>query len=309
MELRVLNYFLEVAREGSITAASNSLQVTQPTLSRQLKDLEEELGQKLFVRGSHHVTLTPEGMLLRKRAEEIMEIVYKTEDEFYSMGDDISGNVYIGGGESYAMRTIARLLRETRDEFPGIRCHLYSGTAEDVMDRLDKGLLDFGVLIQPVDISKYDHVRLPDRDTWGVVMRRDHPLTAKKTISPHDLDGEPLIASRYLIRHERVGNPYREWYGGDLNSLNVVATFNLIYNAALLVEEGIGIALTIDRLLNVTGHSELCFRPFEPRLESRLDVVWKKYQVFSPAAAVFLEKIRKESERRASDRESSGEAE
>lgn len=295
MELRVLKYFLEVAREGNITAAANALQLTQPTLTRQLKDLEEELGQKLFLRGSRLITLTPEGMLLRKRAEEIMEIVNKTEDEFYSLGEkdrNISGNIFIGGGESDAMRSIAEILREIRDDYPKIRCHLYSGNAEDVMDRLDKGLLDFGVLIQPVDISRYESVSLPIKDVWGVVMRKDSPLAAKKRITPIDLAGVPLLGSRYMIRHDRIGNPYRDWFGKHWEKLNIVATFNLIYNAALLVEAGIGCAIAFDKLANLSDRTGLCFRPFFPKLESRLDVVWKKYQVFSPAAAVFLDKIR-----------------
>lgn len=291
MELRVLKYFLEVAREGSITAASLSLQVTQPTLSRQLKDLEEGLGQKLFIRGSHNITLTPEGMLLRKRAGEIMAIVEKTEDEFYSLGESISGTIHIGGGESSAMKAIAEVFREIQEEYPGIHCDLYSGNAEDVMDRLDKGVIDFGVVIQPVDISKYNSVCLPDKDVWGIVLRKDHPLAAKKTITPNDMLDVPLIASRYMIRQERVGNPYQNWFGGNLEKLNVVATYNLIYNAAILVESGLGCAITIDKLVNVTRYSSLCFRPFSPLLESGLDIVWKKYQVFSPAATLFLEKI------------------
>ncbi len=293
MELRVLRYFLEVAREGSITAASYSLQVTQPTLSRQLKDLEEELGQKLFVRGSHCITLTPEGMLLRKRAEEIMEIVYKTEDEFYSLGENVSGNIYIGGGESDAMRVIAEVVKELKEEYPTIHYNLYSGNAEDVMDRLDKGLIDFGVLIQPVDITKYNSMTFPVKDVWGLAMRKDHPLATGKSISPEDLEGVPLLTPRYLLRHNRVGNPYLEWFGGKVEKLNIVATYNLIYNAALLVKAGLGCAVTIDKLLNVTAPGEICFRPFKPNLESELNFVWKKYQVFSPAATIFLARIQK----------------
>ena len=277
MELRVLKYFLEVAREGSITGASLSLQVTQPTLSRQLKDLEEELGQKLFIRGSHCITLTPEGMLLRKRAGEIMAIVEKTEEEFYSLGESVSGTIHLGGGESSAMSTIAEVFREMREEYPGIHYDLYSGNAEDVIDRLDKGVIDFGVVIQPVDISKYNSVSLPDKDVWGIVLRKDHPLSGKKTIAPNDLLDIPLIASRYMIRQERVGNPYQKWFGGNLEKLNVVATYNLIYNAAILVESGLGCAITIDKLVNVTRYRSLCFRPFSPLLESGLDIVWKKY--------------------------------
>lgn len=293
MELRVLRYFLEVAREGSITGASYALQVTQPTLSRQLKDLEEELGRKLFLRGSHRITLTNEGLLLRKRAEEIMEIVYKTEDEFESLNDKISGNVHIGGGESDAMRVIAEVIREVKEEYPGIHYNLYSGNAEDVMERLDKGLLDFGILIQPVDISKYNSLSLPAKDVWGLAMRQDDPLAEKKTISPDDLPGVPLLTTRNYLRQNRVKNPCTEWLGGNVEKLNIVATYNLIYNAALMVEAGLGCAMTIDRLLDVTANKNLCFRPFFPKLESGLDIVWKKDQVFSPAAEVFWEKIEK----------------
>ncbi len=291
MELRVLKYFLEVAREGSITAASLSLQVTQPTLSRQLKDLEKELGQKLFIRGSHNIILTPEGMLLRKRAGEIMAIVEKTEDEFYSLGESISGTIHIGGGESSAMSAIAELFQEMKKDYPGIHYDLYSGNAEDVIDRLDKGVIDFGVVIQPVDISKYNSVSLPDKDVWGIVLRKDHPLAAKKIIVPNDLLDVPLIAPRYMIRQKRVENPYLNWFGDNPEKLNVVATYNLIYNAAILVESGLGCAITIDKLVNVTRYSSLCFRPFSPILESKLDIVWKKYQIFSPAATIFLERI------------------
>ena len=261
MELRVLRYFLGVARKGSITGAAQALHVTQPTLSRQLKDLEDELGQQLFIRGSHSVSLTPEGMLLRKRAGEIMEMVYKTEAEFNSMGDAVCGDVYIGGGETDAMRQIARIIGELHDDYPEIRFHIYSGNAEDVTERLDKGMLDFGILIQPVNIAKYDYLNLPAKDVWGVVMRRDSPLAEKKSITREDQD-------------------------------NIVATYNLIYNAALLVEEGVGYAISLDKLVNVTGRHNLCFRPFEPRLESGLNIVWKKYQVFSAAAELFLEKLR-----------------
>lgn len=167
MELRVLRYFLGVAREGSMTGAARVLHVTQPTLSRQLQDLEEELGQKLFIRGSHSVTLTPEGMVLRKRAEEILEMVHKTEAEFESMGEMVGGDVYIGGGETEAMRRIARLIHEIRDDYPEIRFHLFSGNAEDVTERLDKGILDFGILIQPVDLMKYNTIELPEKVVWG----------------------------------------------------------------------------------------------------------------------------------------------
>lgn len=293
MELRVLRYFLGVAREESMTGAARRLHVTQPTLSRQLQDLEEELGQKLFLRGSHSVTLTREGMLLRKRAEEILEMVQKTKSEFDSMGETVAGDVHVGGGETEAMRRIARVIREIQSEYPGIRFHLYSGNAEDVMERLDKGMLDFGVLIQPVKIEKYDFVNLPDKDVWGIVMRKDFPLSRKKTIRKEDLSGVPLICSRQVVQRFSQKNAWSDWFGGEGTHWNFVATYNLIYNAALMVEEGVGCAVTLDKLLHFTGSSELCFRPLSPRLESGLNLVWKKNQLFSPAAELFLDRIRK----------------
>lgn len=291
MELRVLRYFLAVAREGTIVGAAKFLHVTQPTLSRQLQDLEEELGQQLFLRSNRTITLTPEGMLLRKRAEEVLEIINRTEADFNAMGANISGFVHIGGGESHAMKLIAETIRNLREDYPAIRCNLYSGNAEDVMERLDKGILDFGILIQPVDISKYDSIALPIRDVWGVVMRKDSPLAAKKSVTLRDLLNLPLICSRISIRQSAVKNAYAEWFGNRFEKLNIVATYNLIYNAALMVESGIGYALALDGLVDTLGNRSLCFRPLEPRLESGLNIVWKKYQVFSKAAEVFLEKV------------------
>ena len=292
MEIRVLRYFLAIAREGSITNAANFLHVTQPTLSRQIRDLEEELGQKLFNRGSHSMTLTPEGMILRKRAEEIISMVDKTEAEFNSMENMVSGDIYIGSGETDVIKLVAQIAYELRVSYPGIHYHLYSGNSEDVTERLDKGLLDFGILIQPADISKYDYINLPARDTWGVIMRRDSPLAEKEVIRKEDLLGVPLICSRQAISGERRGNEFAEWFGEDFDRLDIVTTFNLIYNAAIMVEAGIGYVLTIDRIVNTAESSNLCFRPLEPRLDSGLNVIWKKYQVFSSAAELFLNKLR-----------------
>ena len=206
MELRVLRYFLAVAREENITAAANSLHLTQPTLSRQLRDLEEELGQKLLIRGNHRMILTAEGMRLRKRAEEIVAMADKTEEEFRSMKGALSGDIYIGGGETDAMNLIAAVCRELQEEHPGIRYHLFSGNAQDVTERLDKGLLDFGLLIQPTDIAKYDCLSLPTKDTWGVILRRDSPLAAKQSIRAEDLAGEPLIFSRQVLEERSEDN-------------------------------------------------------------------------------------------------------
>ena len=292
MELRVLKYFLTVAREGSITGAANSLHLTQPTLTRQIQELEKELGQKLFVRGKYKVTLTPEGMILRNRAQEIVDLVEKTEAEFQAISDTISGDVYIGGGESDCMKHIAEIIKEIQTEYPAIKFHLFSGNAEDVTEKLDKGLLDFGVLIQPVDLSKYDNLPLPDKDIWGVVMRKDSPLAEKEYIELEDLRGLPLINSRQAMRKTSSKNEFIEWFRGEFENLNTVATINLVYNAAVMVKAGVGYAITLDKLVNTSEESELCFKPLKPKLESGLDIVWKKYRVFSPAAKIFLDKLK-----------------
>lgn len=292
MEIRVLRYFLTVAREGSITRAANFLHLTQPTLSRQLQDLEKELGQKLFIRGSHNISLTPEGMILRKRAEEIVDMVDKTESVFRSISDTVSGDIYIGGGETESMKYIAEVIKDMREEYPAIKYHLYSGNAEDVTERLDKGLLDFGILIQPTDLSKYEYITLPSKDVWGVLMKKDSALALKTEIKLDDLYDLPLICSRQVVRRTSVKNDFLEWFGGNFEKMNVAATYNLVYNARIMVEEGIGYALTLDKLVNTMHTSNIAFRPLSPKLESGLDIVWKKYQIFSPAANLFLSKLR-----------------
>ena len=292
MEIRVLRYFLAVAREGSITGAANFLHLTQPTLSRQIRELEEELGQQLLIRKSRRVTLTPEGMLLRKRAEEIVAMVDKAEAEFASMEDTVSGDVYIGSGETEAIRRLAEIAKVLQDDYPGICYHIYSGNAQDVTERLDKGLLDFGLLIQPADLSKYNSFNLPDRDTWGVIMRKDSPLAQKALIERADLLDVPLLCSRQAIYPQQEKNEFADWFGTDFERLNIVTTFNLVYNAAVMVDAGIGYAITIDKLANTSESSNLCFRPLWPKLESGLNIIWKKYQVFSPAAELFLERLK-----------------
>ena len=292
MELRVLRYFLAVAREENITAAANSLHVTQPTLSRQLRDLEEELGQKLLIRGNHRMTLTAEGMLLRKRAEEIVAMADKTEEEFRAMKGDLSGDIYIGGGETDAMNLIAAVCRELQEAHSGIRYHLFSGNAQDVTERLDKGLLDFGLLIQPTDIAKYDYLSLPAKDTWGVILRRDAPLAAKSCVQVEDLVGVPLIFSRQALEERAESNELARWFGAAWNDLNIVTTFNLCYNAAVMAKQGLGYVVSLDKLVDTSEDSPLCFLPLEPPLESGLDVVWKKYQVFSLAAQLFLQRLK-----------------
>lgn len=287
MELRVLRYFLTVAREESITAAAKFLHLTQPTLSRQLKELEEELGVKLFTRGKRKIILTDEGRLLRKRAEEIDDLVQKTHTEVLASAREVSGDIYIGGGETRGMRLIAQAIKDLQSDYPQIRVHIISGNADEVTDKLDQGLLDFGLLIQPYDISRYESIRLPAIDTWGVLMRKDNPLAIKETIKPSDLWDKPLICSRQRLVYGDIGR----WIQKSIEELNLIATYNLVYNASLMVEEGLGYALTLDKLINTAGDSPLCFRPLEPTLVVNLDLVWKKYQVFSKAAQIFLERI------------------
>lgn len=292
MEIRVLKYFLAVAREGSITGAANSLHLTQPTLTRQLQDLEKELKQQLFIRGKHKVTLTPEGMILRKRAQEIVDMVEKTEAEFQSISDTISGDIYIGCGETDSMKYIAEIIKDIQGDYPDIKFHIQSGNAEDVTEKLDKGLLDFGILIQPVDLSKYDHLTLPEKDIWGVVMRKDSPLAQQKYVTLEDLKGLPLLNSRQAMRKTSGKNEFIEWFKGEYENLNTVATFNLVYNAAVMVKKGVGYAITLDKLVDTSNESELCFSPLCPKLESGLDIVWKKHQVFSTAANLFLDRLK-----------------
>ena len=284
MELRVLQYFLAVAREQNISAAAQSLHLTQPTLSRQLKELEEELGKQLMIRGNRAITLTEEGMLLRRRAEEILELVERTDQEVMQSDDSVSGNIYIGTGETDGVRQIARTAHRLQQRYPGICFHIISGDAVDVCERLDKGLLDFGILLGDIDKIKYYYLELPMKDTWGVLMRRDSPLAQHESVSPQDLWDKPLILSRQV---DNKSGLYR-WLRKEPSELRTVATYNLIYNASLMVDEGMGYAFTLDKLVNTTG-GHLCFRPLKPRLELGMYLVWKKSQLFSKAAELFLE--------------------
>ncbi len=288
MELRVLRYFLAVVREESISKAAESLHITQPTLSRQIMELEDELGVKLINRGRKNtkITLTEEGLLLHRRAEELIALADKTRAEIGLPDDTISGDIYIGGGETEAMRYIARAAKLLRDEFPQVRYRLFSGNADDVTSRLDKGLLDIGVFVGFTNLEKYNYIHLPTVDTWGLLMRNDHPLAVRDAIRIDDLKDIPLIVSQQSM----VLNELSGWGGCDFNTLDIAATYNLVYNASLMVDEGVGCALCIDRLVD-TASGNLCFRPLDPRLEIHLNVAWKKHQVLSKATKKFLEKL------------------
>lgn len=287
MELRVLEYFLAVTREQSISGAAESLHLSQPTLSRQLKDMEDELGKQLMIRGNRKITLTEEGMILRKRAEEILELVRKTEHEITVSDDIIAGDVYIGAGETDAVRLIAKAGKRLQSEYPDIHYHISSGDTTDVLESLDRGLIDFGLIFGTVDTSKYEYLEFPVKDIYGILMQKDSPLAKKDNIHPKDLWDKPLIFNR----NTRDGDPLTSWLGKSLSELNVAATYNLLFNASLMVNEGLGYAFALDKIINTTGNSNLCFVPCKPRLSVGMNLIWKKYQIFPKAAKKFLEEF------------------
>lgn len=290
MELRVLQYFLAIAREQSISGAAEFLHVSQPTLSRQIRDMEDELGKQLFIRGNRKITLTEEGMILRKRSEEILGLVKKTEDEI-ALSDDISeGDIYIGAGETHVLHILADSAKKLQKNYPNIRIHIASGDTTDVLDELDKGLIDFGLLFGSIDKSKYEYLELPVNDTYGILMRKDSELAEKDVITPEDLWNRPLICNRNAINNE---DDIYKWMKKDKSEVNIIATYNLLYNASILVEAGIGYAIALDKIINVTGDSKLCFRPLYPSLEAHMSLVWKKYQIFSKAAEKYLIQMQK----------------
>lgn len=284
MELRVLQYFLAVTREQSISGAAESLHLSQPTLSRQLKDMEEELGKQLFIRSNRKITLTEEGIILRKRAEEIMELVKKTEDEITLSDDSIAGNITVGAGETDGVRFLARAAQAVQKDYPLVHFHIVSGDRASVTEDLDRGLIDFGLLFGEIETSKYEYLNVPFQDSFGVLMRRDSPLAEKETITPEDLRDKPLIVSRQSI-HDCTLHTI---LGCDQEKLNVVASYNLLFNGSLMVDEGIGYAICLDKIINVTGNSNLCFRPLSTKAEADMHIVWKKYQVFTKAAEKYL---------------------
>ena len=289
MDIRVLKYFLAVAREQSFSQAANMLYLSQPTLSRQLHELEQELGRQLFVRGNKGVTLTEDGMMLRKRAEEIIELVEKTEEELKHNSDHINGTVYIGAGETYAFKLIADTGKKIQNKYPDVKLSIFSGDGSDVLERLDKGLIDFGVIFQELDDTKYESVEIPLHDTWGVLTRRDSPLAEKSEIDFSELAEYPLIIPRQPNHTTLISKLIEEQTQKKKININVVSEYNLVYNASVLVKEGMGSAITLDKLINVSGNSEICFIPLKPLTEAVCRFAWKRYSVFSKAADKFLE--------------------
>lgn len=289
MELRVLEYFLAVAREQNITAAAESLHLSQPTLSRQLKDMEEEFGKQLFIRGNRRVTLTEEGLLLRKRAEEILDLVKKTEQEITITDNSIAGDIYIGTGESEGVRILIRAGMHLQQRYPDIHIHTISGDAYDLMEHLDKGLFDFAVLWDPVDLSKYESIQLPYKDRLCLLMQKNSPLAYKEKIVLSDLNNLPIITARQQADNDSIEDALKMLD----TKLNIVATYNLIYNASLMVEEGMGYAIGFDNIIDTSGNRNLITKPIYPFTELSMNLVWKKYPVFNKASGLFLEEVSK----------------
>ena len=283
MEINILRNFMEVAREGNITAAAETLHIAQPTLSIQIKHLEEELGRKLFIRHSKRVSLTEEGMLLRDRASDILAMVDKTEAEFQEMNVLKGGDVRIGCAESWLISYLADKMKMLKEKYPLFRFHLTSGDTDIVVDRLDRGLLDFAFIVEPPQLEKYNYVEIPGEDTWGAIMREDNPLAGKDKITVDDLVGQELICSEQSIKADLP-----RWCKDKVDSLTFIGTCNLAYNGVRCVEEGVGILLGFEHLSDSGINVPLCFRPLEPGLTTKMYLIWKKYQVFTPIAQEFL---------------------
>ena len=286
MEIRVLKYFLEVAREENITRAAEKLHISQPSLSRQLKDLEYELGKKLFKRGNYNIKLTDEGILLRKRAEEILGLVDKTTDEFKTLDKVTGGHIVIGCGESYLMKYVARVIKSFKEEYPDFTYTLVSGTTDIVTEKLDSGHFDIGILCETPNLSRYNYLELPEKDTWGLLVRKDHPLASKKFITVEDILEEELLCPEQCIKAD-----IPRWCGELTDSLHFTGYTTLCYNPSIFVKEGLGCYLVFDKLVNTGPDSDLVFIPLHPKLENRMFIIWKKYQVFTPIAELFVEKL------------------
>lgn len=291
MELRTMRYFLAVAREQNMTRAAEVLHVTQPTLSKQMQALEEELGKKLFIRHSYNIELTEEGVLLRKRAEDLVKMADKITSEFLALDDIVGGEVYFGLAESYQIRHLAAVIREFKEVYPDFRYHITSGDTEQVTEKLDKGVLDFAVLAEDPNPAKYHSLEFPEADCWGLVMPADCPLAKKQAVQVDDLIGLPLFCSE-----QGWSRDISKWCGGRTEELCLEGSFRLSYNGSLFVKEGLGYLLTFANLIDTGPDSGLVFRPLAPKLETKLYLIWKRYQVFTPIAEKLLDMVKEKFE-------------
>lgn len=289
MEIRVLRYFLTVAQEENITKAADLLHTSQSNLSKQLSDLEDSFGKKLFDRGGRKITLTEEGMFLRKRAQEIIELTDRTENDMKTFHETISGTVHIGGVETCWIRMLGKSMIALSKQHPYIRYDFFSGSIVELTEMLNKGLLDFALLVAPVDMQKYNYLKLPVTDTYGVLLRKDCPLAEHPVIRPEDIKDYPV-----WVAHQQIGaNVLSSWLGHDVENLNIISTFNLITTPSMMIDDGLGMAFTFDKLVNTAG-TDLCFRPLEPKIEAELYIVWKKYNMFTKAGEIFLKQMQED---------------
>lgn len=287
MEIRVLRYFLTVVREESITKASKVLHITQPTLSRQLSQMEDEVGVKLFNRGTKKITLTNEGILLRRRAEEILHLVDKTEKELVEQEEQIEGKITIGCGEIASVQLLPDIFKSFHDKYPRVTFDIFTATADVVKEQMDKGLIDIGLLLEPIDIEKYDFVRLQMKEKWVVVMRPDDPMAHKDSITAKDLSGLPLILPRRL----KVQSELASWFGNHFENLNVLFTSNLSTNACIMVNHGLAYSLVVEGAIPFWDNTKIVYRPLSPELSTTSVLAWKRRQPFSPATTKFIEHL------------------
>lgn len=287
MEIRTLRYFLAAAREENMTRAAETLHVTQPTLSKALKALEEELGKKLFTRHSFSIRLTDEGVLLRNRAEDLVSMADRIEREFLSLDDITGGDLYFGLAESFQIRYLARAIHSFKQTYPGLRYHITSGDTEQIADKLDKGLLDFLVLAELPDSRKYEYLPFPEKDVWGLIIPEGDPLSEKAVIRPEDLAGLPLFCSELAWNGD-----VKKWFGSSFSKMKLEGSFRLSYNGSIFTREGLGYLLTFRDLINTSEGSGLVFRPLEPVLETTLYITWNRYQTFTPIAERFLQQLK-----------------
>ncbi len=290
MDIRTLRYFLAVSREENITRAAEFLHISQPSLSNQMIELEKEIGKPLLIRGKRKVTLTQTGILLRKRAEELVALMEKTERELTANPETVAGDVSIGSGDTEATQLAIQAAKRLSKKHPAICYHLFSGDAEAVIERLDDGLLDFGILIEPIDHTKYESIHLPIQDTWGILMRSDDPLSCFSELSFEDLVDLPLIVPQRAGLQQMLSH----WAGRDFRNLNFSATYNLTHNAVLLVKADMGYALMLDQLVDTGEGTGLTFCPLTPSITVHLSMVWKKHQVFSQAAEQFINALQEQ---------------
>ena len=287
MEIRTLRYFLAVAREENMTRAAEILHVTQPTLSKALKSLEDELGKKLFIRHSFSIRLTEEGVLLRNRAEDLICMADKIEQEFISLDDISGGELYLGLAESYQIRYLARVIKEFKTRYPNLHYHITSGDTEQIADKLDKGLLDFLVLAELPDSRKYEYLAFPEMDVWGLVIPESDPLSEEDAIRAEALKGLPLFCSE-----QAWNGDIKKWAGSLFSRMKLEGSFRLSYNGSVFAREGLGYLLTFRHLIDTSDGSGLVFRPLEPTLETTLYIVWNRYQTFTPIAERFLRQLK-----------------